>query len=596
MSSLPLAHVPLTDDQEQCLHCLYTSDYESHKRRNPLRVEGTLEWFQEHGNYQHWLEEPKSSLLWVSADPGCGKSVLASYLVDKLRSKSQSELPATVCHFFFKDDNEKQNSATFALCALLHQLFTANYSLIKHAMTQFKNKGQKFAEEFQALWSIFMSAAADPECGNVICIVDGLDECEKLTQDQLIKSLVGFYSGLERQDTSVFLKFIVTSRPYTSIEKQFREPVMIRLKAEDKTNEINDDISLVIRTRVGEIASQKNLSPVVQANLEKRLIENAGRTFLWVSLILAMIEGSARVSRKALEDTIATIPSALDEVYDKILERSSDYEYARRLLHIVVAAIRPLSLKEVNVALSIKPSDRSYDDLDREPSIESTIKDLCGLFVRVVDSKVYLVHQTAMEFLVYNSNAASVGGVWKHSLDPVKSNLILANICVWYLLFTVFEAHPLILSSNQSMEVDHYTTDHALLDYAAKHWVAHIQETGMEDKPELLNSALEVLDDGSKRLLTWFQVCWIAAHPNSGCPQNVTSLTVASYFGHGAAVRRLLEKGADINARGGPYGSALNAAAYGKHQSVVKMLLNAGAIVYLFEGEYKNLLQVSGNC
>jgi hypothetical protein len=43
-------------------------------------------------------QKPNSNLLWISADPGWGKSVLASFLVDHFNSSSyQSAFPATVC-------------------------------------------------------------------------------------------------------------------------------------------------------------------------------------------------------------------------------------------------------------------------------------------------------------------------------------------------------------------------------------------------------------------------------------------------------------------------------------------------------------------
>ncbi|KAF8532863.1 hypothetical protein BDD12DRAFT_901373 [Trichophaea hybrida] len=145
----------------------------------------------------------------------------------------------------------------------------------------------------------------------------------------------------------------------------------------------------------------------------------------------------------------------------------------------------------------------------------------------------------------------------------------------------------------QTERVDDYVTKHAFLDYAAKHWATHIQETKMEEDPELLNSALEVLDDGSNRLLTWFQVYWIGVNPSRKLIQNVTSLMVASYLGLSVAVERLMKTSADINAQGDLYGTALNAAAWRKHRRVVSMLLNAGAIVYLFGSEFKNLLQAA---
>src|SRR5205807_7312246 len=65
----------------EILQCLYTSRYEEHRRRVREPVEGTCSWVTEHPKYKDWLAKEKSGLLWLSADPGCGKSVIASFLV-----------------------------------------------------------------------------------------------------------------------------------------------------------------------------------------------------------------------------------------------------------------------------------------------------------------------------------------------------------------------------------------------------------------------------------------------------------------------------------------------------------------------------------
>src|SRR5882762_7065915 len=59
-------------------------------------------------------------MLWISADPGCGKSVFVKYLVDPISETTECR---TTCYFFFKDDFEDQKSAASALCYILHQLF-----------------------------------------------------------------------------------------------------------------------------------------------------------------------------------------------------------------------------------------------------------------------------------------------------------------------------------------------------------------------------------------------------------------------------------------------------------------------------------------
>ena len=547
-------------------------------------MKGTCEWFLQHERYHGWRQEQKSSLLWVSAGPGCGKSVLASFLVDELNScESQSILRSTVCFFFCKDDNDEQKNATFALRALLHQLFTAKSSLVRHAMTEFRNKNQKFTEEFGTLWKIFTTAARDRSCGNVICVIDGLDECEELTRVQLIKSLVEFYSL--PNENKPFLKFIVTSRPYLWIETEFDDLRTIRLRAEDETDATSQDIELVVKTRVKTIGEKRHLSSKVQSALMERLISNADRTFLWVSLILADLEKSPRVSKGALDDLVGTIPSTLDAVYEKILGQSSDPEYARKLLQIVVAAVRPLTLKEMNVAFAIKPSDRSNEVLDLEPSIGDTVKDLCGLFVKVIDSKIYLVHQTAKEFLSNDAMTAVTNpGTWQNSLHSVESNLALAKICISYLLFAEFEIHPLVIDrevywKEMKRKIDQYTNKHDFLDYAAKHWADHFRRAKIGEDTAVLESTLDLYDTHSKRFSTWFQVYWTTNEATLYCPQNCTDLMVASYFGQEAVVKLLLEKGADVNATDSTSQTPLSWAAQNGHEAAVKPLLEKGADV-----------------
>src|SRR5436190_1011283 len=62
----------------QLLKKLYTSPYRDRKDRNPERIDGTCEWFTNHPLFRDWQGSKTSSLLWVSADPGCGKSLLAA--------------------------------------------------------------------------------------------------------------------------------------------------------------------------------------------------------------------------------------------------------------------------------------------------------------------------------------------------------------------------------------------------------------------------------------------------------------------------------------------------------------------------------------
>jgi ankyrin repeat protein len=58
-------------------------------------------------------------------------------------------------------------------------------------------------------------------------------------------------------------------------------------------------------------------------------------------------------------------------------------------------------------------------------------------------------------------------------------------------------------------------------------------------------------------------------------------------------VKLLLENGAEVNAKGGLYGNALQAASYGGNEAIVKLLLENGAEVNAEGGEYGNALQAA---
>lgn len=76
-------------------------------------------------------------------------------------------------------------------------------------------------------------------------------------------------------------------------------------------------------------------------------------------------------------------------------------------------------------------------------------------------------------------------------------------------------------------------------------------------------------------------------HPDS---TQTRALQPASYYGHLEMFQLLLEHGADVNARGEPYGSALQAAVYMGNTNVVRLLLENGADAVKPYGRYGPVL------
>jgi hypothetical protein len=239
-----------------------------------------------------------------------------------------------------------------------------------------------------------------------------------------------------------------------------------------------------------------------------------------VSLIFPELEKSAGKAKDTLLEVIKSIPPTISGAYERISAQSSDVVKARRLLHIVCAASRPLTIAEMNRALSIS-EDGSLVALEPPESFPIIVRDLSGLFVSIQHLKIYLIHQTAKEFLVReNATGESVRSgssgreSWKNSLEPTKSNLILAKICISYLLFARYESDPLVLDRAMAIEnekiVNRYANKHDFLDYSAKYWAAHVREAKIKEETATFKSILDICDTQSQRFLIWFQVYWTA--------------------------------------------------------------------------------------
>ena len=578
-----------TDEESRCLQALCTSTYEDHKDRNPARVPGTCLWFLKNHKFSDWLESCSSDLLWVTADPGCGKSVLSRSLIDH---ELQSGPSRTTCYFFFKDIGE-QKSATNAISALLHQLCTQNQSVLQHIVRVYQSNGNQLTSSFSWLWKTFLAASSRPEAGEIICVLDALDECEEQDKVTLIETLNNFYTA--RSDFAGRIKFLVTSRPYYDIEDRFDE-LVIRVTGEEESEQIGKEIDLVIKDRVPKIAARKKFDRKTQDALKERLLATESRTYLWLYLALADIEKAFGITNpKKMRHFVDRIPKSVDEAYEAMLNRSPEPEQARKLLHIVLAAVRPLNLREVNMAFNLERGHKSYEDVDLIPemSLQSHIKNVCGLILTIQDSHLYLLHQTVKEFLVASSDPGSIEKplmpnkeAWRHVMESSESNLILAEICLTYLLFSVFESDDTLtygsaLGGNRiALRYKSYTEKHCFLSYAADNWPTHFKLA--KDTHELSQAWHSICNTKTNRFTSWIRLKSVvgAQFSDSDLAHGDDPFDIACCLGHDTIVKQLLRPDTDIENYHTTWGgTALLRAAKRGHHEVVDTLISHGASI-----------------
>ncbi|KAL8740703.1 MAG: hypothetical protein Q9190_006623 [Brigantiaea leucoxantha] len=589
------------DNEAQLLESL-ASDYKDDKNSVSERVDGTCEWFFQDSRFLKWRDAKTSSLLWVSAGPGCGKSVLSRALIDERKTRT-SATTSTVCYFFFKDGQEQRTRGANALSALLHQLFE-NTALITYALPSYRSYGKKLREVFSELWEILVKSAQDLEAGEVICILDALDECEEDARKQLITKLVAFYSELESQDASLFtLKFLVTSRPYEDLEHKFQSlsgnSTYLHFDGGDKSQQIGQEINLVIDAKIPDIAGQFNEKD--RKHISKRLKSMKNRTYLWLFLTIDIIETSRSNFSKmsSLESLLNNLPSKISDAYERILSRSTNINYARILFQLIVVATRPLSLKEANVALTVatQTSCTSQKDLELWPSqsFKSAIHNICGLMISVYDGKIYLAHQTVREFLLGTEQSSSYPVRWQGCIDIASAHSIAYRVCLTYLSFDDFvnsyQNRDYDSDSDDSYssdsDIEQEASNFPLLRYAALNWFTHYNSQNNEMVKNYRKTAKTLCSLASLQNHQWFQLFYKSDFEIN---KEWTGLQLASQLRLVHVIEVFLNEGADVNAKGGDHGTALIIASSRGHFQIVQLLLDNGANINAQGGFHGNAL------
>jgi ankyrin repeat protein len=392
----------------------------------------TCHWFKSHSAYSQWKKLSKGALV-ISTPPGCGKSVLSRSLVHELRAAVPSD--EVVLHFFFKDV-ELQNQATFALCSILHQLFTRRGDLILPLRDDIE---QSNAASLQAnlttLWSMFVRSIADIK---VICILDGLDECEPNSAKLFIDFIVEY---LHQPFGNA--KFIVTCRPYEEILQNFRSfQSLIMLKTGDEEiSQISSEIKSVIGHRLEKMTTrERNPLPIdVAEKLQVSLKAFNNRTYLWLHLVFELLERQLDRREEAILGLTRRIPRNVEEAYSILLSRipPDSHEAVHEILSILVAARRPLTSTELHTAHNayLQVNTGKVPTTMNNDEFNTWLENMCSFFIQIFRDRVYFIHQTVKEYLLAADNWKPSAGIslGRGCITVAYSHRVMAEACILYL-------------------------------------------------------------------------------------------------------------------------------------------------------------------
>ncbi|KOC10215.1 hypothetical protein AFLA70_51g004530 [Aspergillus flavus AF70] len=379
-------------EYRRCLNTLKATDPQLDKQRIEKLQGGLLRdsynWVIENQEFRRWMDASSGELLWIKGDPGKGKTMLLCGIIDEL---SQLAAPGTNIAFFFCQASvETLDNYPAVLRGLISMLVKQQPSLMSH-LSEASFDGHN---AWLALQNTLTNILKDPTLQSTYLLIDGLDECVRDRQN-LLDLLVEHSSAHEN------IKWIVSSRNWPGVEEDLHLAKKIKLHLEVQKLENRSNGS-------------KGKTDIWKA-VKDHLVENANGTFLWVALVC---EHLAKMFYWEVREKLRDFPPHLEKIYERMMSQiidSDKYEICKAILGVTTTVLRPITLDEMMVYVDIPGDDaRALEDL----------VGLCGSFLSVQESTIFLIHQSAKDFIMGTASSE----IFPHGKDMVHYDLFSRSL------------------------------------------------------------------------------------------------------------------------------------------------------------------------
>lgn len=572
-------------DREEVVQWLSKLDFrgkqqETYQKRHPGTGEGVLK-TQE---FKDWFRDTDKPPLWCPGNPGAGKTVIASILIDHaLGNTSRQNTAVVYAYCDFRDPPTL--SASSILAALTRQIAEQTSSIER--IRELKAEQDRILQRHRGLTAeelLRLFSAMSEDFEHVYIFIDAIDECPEASRDSLINHLICVTPQSH---------LLITSRPHIDLRPRFKNISQVDIVA---------TVSDVQAYMTSEILRSSRLmafitkDPSLKDEILNSVNHMASGIFLLARLQIQSLakQTSAGGVRKAMQNCPSIILDQYNEAMKRIQDQDdADAELALKLISLVFCAKRPLKKEEVRHALAVEIGSKKFDE-DALPELDVILSVSAGLIaIRKIYSGVptylystealVLVHYTLQEYLETNCER----------LFPTMQ-YDMAKTCLTYLSYEELKASPI---STVLM-----TDKLPFLNYATDNWGYHLHDV----QQNMMDEALGFIKDqallakhthryemyhyysqevrlGGPHAAAYWDLAHVLAALQATYPVDArnsdqhTPLHIAAGRGHCDSTKLLLKSGANIDAQD-MYGlTALHLAVIKGEYEIADLLLRYNA-------------------
>ncbi|KAJ6566976.1 hypothetical protein B0H19DRAFT_1258148 [Mycena capillaripes] len=597
------------------------------------RQAGTGGWLLENPLFKQW-ESGSGRTLWCRGIPGAGKTVLVSKVVDHLNADCKNKNNGVACIYLNHKEADEQKPSKL-LAGLWRQL-VLDKDVGSSAKKIYQGHSEKHTSpSLDEVVHVLRSSFG--EFSKVYIIVDAIDEYPEAHRRILLQRLAAISSTVN---------LMVTSRPHLTPDASLRNLQSMDIRANDDDVRKYIDAQIKMSPRLLEhVQSQPKLRRDIHSKINSCTVDGM---FLLAKLHIESL--STKNAIKTVRETLTDLPKNLHENYNVVMQRiesqnEEDRKTARSALIWVANAKRPLKVSELTVALAIEPGARRLNAAN-VLGIEIILAVCAGLVtVDRRSSVVRFVHYTVQEYLdsiqaqrfpdaqteitrtlltflafdgftnsFYSRRAQSFAfGLARRRQPELPPLLEYSQYCLEHaagqpeaqLRSMIVEFLSRAIRWKQVME---FTWSSPLWSYPwpsqpTPLWIAAaanlldtakflLEAVPLRKHPNSAASIAVALDLGHSQMVEL--LLENGAYVNQWCePYRAPLVVVASHFGLENIVRLLINHGADLNAQGWEYGSALADASHFGRESIVQLLLENGADVNLRDKKYGSAIKAA---